>query len=346
MKKLAYSSVVVVVGLLLAICCLDPGKAHIQFTCLKAWRRDTAKARAVSEGLAMRPAGVRLALADMDVFGGTTRGWSSWILKHADDGEFAEKGLWGIADSRSQRASRRIEALWILWERTGDKKALVRIFDLVKQPGGAAVSLGRERLGRLFQEQVISQTISVPASQPIGMGEEQFERMLSALPQTAGERYAPPCIARLSCDSRRAANKPPSPRTIAREIGFSLPEGALNLRYFERTMFTLTWVVSADLPPGTVGSVFEKTSALPRLEALTHDEKVCDYMQSVGRTVPWWDMVDSPDVVYGHSEGRRTRGGKQYDYWIDIALTRMHGNMSRLYVVYIEEPTCGAGFQP
>jgi len=49
--------------------------AAIEFRMLILFRKDTTQARALAERLATSPTGVRLAVADLDVFGGRTRGW-------------------------------------------------------------------------------------------------------------------------------------------------------------------------------------------------------------------------------------------------------------------------------
>jgi hypothetical protein len=112
-------------GVLLASMLLSSGctKERIAFKKLHRVRRDPDAARPLAESLMKTEQGVQLALDDFDCFGGTTRGWSSWIIEHTPITNVNER-LDSIMGDPAFEESKRISAAWLLWRRTNEDRCL------------------------------------------------------------------------------------------------------------------------------------------------------------------------------------------------------------------------------
>jgi hypothetical protein len=89
--------------------------------------------------------GIRLCLNDADIFGGSTEGWSSWVLAQSSRGE-VDRELRNILDDNKVDFDKRFEAASILWERTQDKQYIAIMYDLVRKPGAMPIRFGRSHL--------------------------------------------------------------------------------------------------------------------------------------------------------------------------------------------------------
>lgn len=125
--------------------------------------------------------GIRLALDDIDCFGGSNRGWSSWILRTTPRQDLVLPKLREIAASDPHDA-RRIEALGLLWDLTGDPAHARDLFRLAEAAGPPRTHHARARLQSMVDDEVVRAGLQVPASQPVSISEEQF---LAALKQAA-----------------------------------------------------------------------------------------------------------------------------------------------------------------
>ena len=90
------------------------------FQRLKRARKDTQQSQSLAATLKDTHRGVQLALADIDCFGGETRGWSSWMLEKSLLSSEVDGALRRLFQDTSQSLSRRIEAARLLWLRTGE----------------------------------------------------------------------------------------------------------------------------------------------------------------------------------------------------------------------------------
>ena len=107
--------------------------------------------RKYAEKLRVSPRGVRIALEDFCIYGGSAKGWSNWILENSPLDGLVEEGLRHKAHNASLPLSVRIEALLILWDRTFDPAYLRQCFALLKEPGPAVLGRGRRALMRKVQ---------------------------------------------------------------------------------------------------------------------------------------------------------------------------------------------------
>jgi hypothetical protein len=85
-------------------------------------------------------------MRDANLFGGETRGISSWILEHSPLTEYVKRELREELSSPSISKAKRLEFLKILWVRTDDSAYLEQYFEIVKEPGGWEVVWGRRYL--------------------------------------------------------------------------------------------------------------------------------------------------------------------------------------------------------
>ena len=120
--------------------------ANVSFLRLWWHRRDHAVALSIADTLSLRQRGVELALDDMGLFGGTTRGWSSYILRTSPIARPLEQKLQAIIASEQERPSRRLEASFIMWERTGVAVHLETVLEMIRDPGPAWTQRARRKL--------------------------------------------------------------------------------------------------------------------------------------------------------------------------------------------------------
>jgi hypothetical protein len=136
--------------LLLTFCCLAflgwLLSSDIAFYGLQVFREEEPIAEMLARKLMLSSRGVSLALDDVDCFGGRTAGWSNWILESSTRTNQCENALHVILKDDHETLSRRVEACWILWDRTGDPSRLRDLFLLVQKRGPPAVGAGRKLL--------------------------------------------------------------------------------------------------------------------------------------------------------------------------------------------------------
>lgn len=90
------------------------------FRQLKDARREPERAEAIATELSRTNRGVELAVADIDIFGGKTRGWSATILTKSELDTVVERRLNDIVRDSTVPIAKRMEAAIILWYRTKD----------------------------------------------------------------------------------------------------------------------------------------------------------------------------------------------------------------------------------
>src|SRR5260221_386540 len=102
-----FPALCLVFGLLL---CSGCSRESLDFAKLRSYRRETPVATNLAVKLKESSRGVDLAVADMDCFGGQTRGWSSWILEQSSLADYVERKLTRTCGDHNESLTRRIEA--------------------------------------------------------------------------------------------------------------------------------------------------------------------------------------------------------------------------------------------
>lgn len=148
--------------------------ANVDMLFLQWNRKELPTAEIYATRLMRSSAGVRLAIRDCDAFGGSTRGWSSWVVEHNTACPETNELLAQVAADESESLARRLEACWILWRRTRAPCHLTSIFDTVREPGPAAVQIVRHRLASAVRSCELRRRIDVPASQPLELSLNEF----------------------------------------------------------------------------------------------------------------------------------------------------------------------------
>jgi hypothetical protein len=188
MRLLIRSRTRLPVFLLLLLLCGCSQSAQ-DFRRLKAASKDDPEmATRLAESIKDDPEAVSAALNDFDVFGGSNRGLSSWILT-CSKAEEVEPRLRHVATSTVEPIERRLEALSILWLRTGQTNLtlLDDMFLLVKPAGQPVVGHGRHILVTYLADEAadVRDALRAPASQPIRVSPDEFSRAI----RRAGATY-------------------------------------------------------------------------------------------------------------------------------------------------------------
>ena len=133
---------------------------------------------AVCERLGLSQKGVRLALRDMDCWGGTAAGASRRILVTSPLRDVVEPGLRRVAESTDALLARRIEAYNILWRRTGDTDCLLQLFRLVSPPGPPSTECGRRLIVAALDAHERAMSLMARHDRPLSVNEEEFVAMV------------------------------------------------------------------------------------------------------------------------------------------------------------------------
>lgn len=145
------------------------------FYVLIANRKDSEKAKKIAEMLLDSDAAITLSANDIDIYGGATRGWSEWILINTSKRAKVQIELERIVIDKSSNIYKKLEALFILWHITRDKKYLVTIFNIVRKAEGVNIGLARERLAKIFHKNPDFETkINKNYQYDIDLSEEEF----------------------------------------------------------------------------------------------------------------------------------------------------------------------------
>jgi hypothetical protein len=170
-------------GLLVSLCLLGAcNNEQRLFYKLQEARREQARARPLADELSKTSEGIKLALADFNVFGGTTSGWSSWILMESGLTSEVEPELEKIVADPSIDLAKSVEAAHIMWVRTRQTAYLEKMFEMVSSPGDLATEWGRRKLTTSINSEEVSRKITVPPTEPIQLNLEEF-RLLIRDPQ-------------------------------------------------------------------------------------------------------------------------------------------------------------------
>ena len=152
------------------------------FRMLWLTRREPDIAITHAKRLASTQRGAELAIEDLSVGGGSTRGWSSWILLYSPLRAYVVRRLSELVEDAGVPLDKRVEALVILWERTRDPSHLESCFLAVRRPGPPIFELYRLRLWDGVRARCKSPDVMVsltaPPSQPIPMSLAEFRRVL------------------------------------------------------------------------------------------------------------------------------------------------------------------------
>src|SRR5262245_57313194 len=99
------------------------------------------RADRIAEGLSRSTNGVLLAAKNLTAGGGPNRGYNRWILLTSPLTNLVENTLVAVCGDRAAGQGKRVEAAWILWQRTADPAYLETILSLVRDPGGGGTRL-------------------------------------------------------------------------------------------------------------------------------------------------------------------------------------------------------------
>jgi hypothetical protein len=149
------------------------------FEALKRARKDDPEAaRQIATALKDDQGGLELALRDFDIYGGQTRGWSSWMLARSSLDQLVTARLNSLSHDGSQPFSKRFEALWILWRRSSFADPVI-CDEAVSQAclrGENATTMARRRLASLLDDSAleIRRALAEPAANPISIDAKTF----------------------------------------------------------------------------------------------------------------------------------------------------------------------------
>jgi predicted transcriptional regulator len=150
-----------------------------KFNILIINRKNPIKAEKLARELAKTKNGILLSIKDLDVYGGHSRGWSSWILVNNKNDKFTieeiEKEL-----KRDISNSKKIELFYVLWRITKNKKYLVDLFINVKNGNNSVVAIGRRKLASSLAriDRDMSKKIGDSENNSIEITIEEFKKVI------------------------------------------------------------------------------------------------------------------------------------------------------------------------
>jgi len=130
---------------------------------------DSPLCQILADTLKNNTKGIDYAVEDVGLYGGDTRGWSTYILVESDLNSYVENKLANVANDNNAPVGVRIQATWIMWRRTADVVYLERIFRLVSEPGSAEVFVGRQRIASALTDLDVASKIIVPGNEPVAI---------------------------------------------------------------------------------------------------------------------------------------------------------------------------------
>ena len=153
------------------------------FVALRVVQDDPQWARPIAGSLSRSRQGLELALQDINVLGGTTKGWSSWILCYSSRADMAMPMLTAVADSPQAARSKRMEAVIILWRRTHDRSHLERLYAMVRPADSSpTVLVARLKLWSfLGAPDELAFLEKEPETASLSMNENQFAEALARI---------------------------------------------------------------------------------------------------------------------------------------------------------------------
>ena len=122
--------------------------------------------------------GVNLALEDFNIFGGNTRGASTIILFETEFDDTNDR----LLDVVESNLSKRLAAIWVLWNRTHNDEYLVKLFELIRCPNHKSLNttlIARYMLADISTNDVfIALLRNTDKSSPIDMSTNEFIEQL------------------------------------------------------------------------------------------------------------------------------------------------------------------------
>src|SRR5437879_164598 len=105
-------------ALVFLVCSCARPNDYDRMVYLLKYKDDLEAAHRLAHQLRNTPEGIKAAISDLSVSGGRSRGLGSWILVTSSLTTNVELQLNVIAGAPLESMNRRVEALWILWQRT------------------------------------------------------------------------------------------------------------------------------------------------------------------------------------------------------------------------------------
>jgi len=177
MYKLTSNRAVLILAYTVILTVAGCSKEDHKFAVLQSSGRDTEKSRQLSLELKDTHEGIRLALKDINCYGGTTEGWSSWILRKSILSSQVNCGLAKICTNEVESMSRRIEASRLLWERTGELTWMVQWYGFVQKSGKPVIGIGRKYLVSTVDFGEFRGRVDVPASENTSLTVYEFTNL-------------------------------------------------------------------------------------------------------------------------------------------------------------------------
>ena len=138
------------------------------------------------------------------------------------------------------------------------------------------------------------------------------------------------------CKSESPASKT-SVSDMAKWMRISLPDRATNVRSHTESLFTLTCVLSIDIPNDDVESFLGRNEVLPDRDRFSEGDSVAARVEAVGSSAPWWDLEKHEGCVFAESRGQRETQGKKYNWLAAAALAPLSDKRTRVFIAYVEE---------
>lgn len=171
-KKLILASILCV--LLLGIFLVWLYYPSILFALLKADFVGDDEKQSIAKKLSGSEHGIDLALSDLNIYGGQTKGMYEVILYESENKDLVEQKLASYIADTSKGNSERSAAVKVLYYLSEDPAVLLDYFRLVKDPGGNDIYMARRYLNTIVKDQ----RIAVDASLSIRMTEVEFEQLI------------------------------------------------------------------------------------------------------------------------------------------------------------------------
>lgn len=140
-------------------------------------RKDHPTSYRIALKLSNRPGGIEVAAEDIDLTGGSTRGMSSWILETSPLSGKVLSVLRHTIATKDMPVSRKMEAQWILWKRTGEESYLKDFFHETCEPHHG-VSYARHRLALLAMDNGVVGELMVPDERRVELEYDEFRKAM------------------------------------------------------------------------------------------------------------------------------------------------------------------------
>lgn len=156
-------------------------RAWIGFQTLCLCKDDPAWARRVSEYLCGSEWALTLAASDVNVHGGRTNGWSSWILCYTSKDATAAAILKQVIRDPDRPRVDRLEAAWILWKREQQPQQFDEFLELLCDGGNPGIAIARRRIVGYLDPGLLRDKLSQPYNSSIELSESERRHLTETM---------------------------------------------------------------------------------------------------------------------------------------------------------------------